>query len=175
MHKKGDEEIRREFSRAVREVKHPATMKRLEASERLFLDTIEGKEEDVAEQIEQIHESETSPLHYNNEASLRSVIKLAYYTYKENYEQFEELPTGVGFADIVYVPKPESLWPVLIIELKWNQTAQTAINQIKDKNYPSKLKDFGGEIVLVGINYNKDAPAGKRKHECKIERLPVKR
>ena len=169
-----NEEIKREFGRAVRNVEHPATMKRLAASEQLFLDTIEGKEEAVAAQIEQIHKEETSPLHYNNEASLRSVIKLAYYAYKENYEQFEELPTGVGYADVVYIPKPESLWPPLIIELKWNKSAQTALDQIKNREYPSKLKDFGKEIVLVGVNYDKNASTGKSKHECKIERVQVR-
>lgn len=58
------------------------------------------------------------PLHHNKEDSLRSVIKLAYYTYKDHYLQWEELPAGEGYADIVYLPRRDSDYPVLVIELK---------------------------------------------------------
>ena len=167
-----NEEIRLEFQRSIREVHHPATLKRLEESDRLFLDTLQGNEEAVAAQIEKIHAEETSPLHYNREESLRSVIKLAYYTYRDHYLQFEELGAGEGFADIVYLPKQNSAWPALIIELKWNQSADGAIAQILNKKYPNALKSFEGEILLVGVNYDKNAPSGKRKHACKIIRIP---
>lgn len=80
-----------EFSRCIREVKHTATLKRLEKSEKLFDDTIHMREEEVAGQIEKIHIEETAPVHYNRENSLRSVIKLAYYAYRYNYIQWEEL------------------------------------------------------------------------------------
>lgn len=166
-----NEEIRQEFQRAIREVDNKETVRRLKESDKLFLDTINGNEEGVAAQIEKIHAEETSPLHYNKEDSLRSVIKLAYYTYRDNYLQWEELPAGVGFADIVYLPKHNSDWPALVIELKWNRSAEGAIDQIRKKNYPEALKDFGSEIILVGISYDKDAPAGERKHRCRIERV----
>ncbi|MBR4694546.1 MAG: AAA family ATPase, partial [Selenomonadaceae bacterium] len=166
-----NEEIKMEFRKSVREVEHKETMKRLAESDQLFLDTIEGKEEAVAAQIEKIHAEETSPLHYNTEASLRSVIKLAYYTYRDNYLQWEELPAGVGFADIVYLPKPESLWTVLVVELKWNRSAEGAIEQILRKEYPDSLKGYGGDILLVGVNYDKNAPAGERKHSCRIVKM----
>ncbi len=165
-----NEEIKLEFQKAVREVDHEATLKRLEESDQLFLDTLEMKEEAVASQIEQIHREETAPLHYSKEDSLCSVIKLAYYTYRDHYLQFEELPSGDGYADIVYLPKRDSDWPVLVIELKWNESAYAAINQIKNRKYPESLKGYGNDILLVGINYDKDALAGKRKHSCKIEK-----
>ena len=166
-----NEEIRREFRRSIREVRHEPTLKRLEESEQLFRDTICGNEKAVAEQIEKIHAEETSPLHYNREDSLRSVIKLAYYTYRDHYLQWEELPAGTGYADIVYLPKKDSGWPALIIELKWNSSAESAMDQILKKQYPDALKDYGSEVLLVGISYDKNAPDGKRKHRCRI--LPV--
>lgn len=169
-----NEEIKLEFQKAVREVAHEATLKRLEESDRLFLNTLEMNEEAVAAQIEKIHREETSPLHYSKEESLRSVIKLAYYTYRDHYLQFEELPSGNGYVDIVYLPIRESDWPALVIELKWNQSAYTAIQQIKDRKYPESLKNYGGDILLVGINYDKDVPVGKRKHSCKIERYAAR-
>ena len=123
-----------------------------------------------AAQIEKIHREETASLLYSREDSLRSVIKLAYYTYRDHCLQFEELPSEDGYADIVYLPKHDSDWPALVIELKWNKGADAAISQIKDRRYPEILKNYGGDILLVGINYDKDAPVGKRKHSCKIEK-----
>ncbi len=168
-----NEEIRMEFARSVREVSHVETMNRVAESDKLMYDTIHMDEEAVAAQIEKIHFEETVPLHYNREDSLRSVIKLAYYTYKDHYLQWEELPAGAGYADIVYLPKCGSDYPALVIELKWNKSAEGAVGQIKKKNYPKALENYGGDILLVGINYDKAAPAGKRKHTCKIEKYTV--
>ena len=81
------------------------------------------------------------------------------------------MPAGNGYADVLYLPKQDSGFPALIIELKWNESAEGAVAQIKNRNYPAALRDFAGEILLVGINYNKDAPAGERKHHCVIERV----
>ena len=144
------------------------TIRRVRESDRLILDTVQGNEEAVAAQIEKIHREETAPLFYHNEQSLRSVIKLAYFSYKDQYMKFEELPSGDGYADIVYLPKKMSPMPALVIELKWNQVAEGAIAQIKEKKYPEALWDYGGEILLVGIAYDRDAE--KRKHSCVIER-----
>ena len=165
-----NEEIKLEFLKAVREVRHEETAKRLNESDQLFLDTLNGNEEAVSAQIEKIHREENSPLHYNKEDSLRSVIKLAYYTYRDHYVQFEELASGEGYADVVYLPRQGSDWPILVIELKWNKSAEGAIAQIKDRKYPEVLKDYGSEMLLVGINYDKDAPVGERKHYCRIEK-----
>lgn len=166
-----NEEIKLEFQKAIREVNHKETLKRLEESDKLFLDTIDGKEEAVAKQIEKVHREETAPLHYNKEDSLRSVIKLAYYTYREHYVQFDELPSGEGYVDIAYIPKHDSGWPALVIELKWNESAEGAISQILKKKYPESLENFGNEIVLVGISYDKDAPGGDKSHHCRIVKL----
>ena len=166
-----NEEIRREFQKSIRLVHHSATLQRLAESDQLFLDTLVGNEEAVAAQIEKVHREETLPLHYNKEASLRSVIKLAYYTYRDHYLQWEELPSGEGYADVVYLPKQDSDWPAMVIELKWNGSAEGAIDQILRKHYPDSLKDYGGEILLVGINYDKSEPAGERKHTCKIVKV----
>lgn len=165
-----NEEIRLEFSRAIRTVKNSETIKRVQESDQLILNTVHQNADAVAAQIEKIHREETAPLHYNKEESLRSVIKLAYFSYKDQYIKLEELPSGDGYADIVYLPKPRSAYPALVIELKWNKTAEGAIAQIRKKHYPDILKDYGSEILLVGINYDKDAPAGTRKHTCIIEK-----
>ena len=163
-----NEEIRQEFQRSIHEVKHEAALKRLEESEKLFTDTILKNEEAVARQIEKVHLEETTALHYNREDSLRSVIKLAYYSYRDHYLKFEELPAGNGYADIVYYPRPDSDWPVLVIELKWNQDAEGAIQQILDRKYPAVFADAGRTILLVGITYDRNADSGRKKHSCRI-------
>ena len=53
----------------------------------------------------------------------------------------------------------------MIVELKWNKDAEGAIKQIKDRNYPKILTNYGGKIVLVGINYDEDT----KTHTCVIE------
>jgi len=164
-----NEEIRLEFSRTIRQDRDPETMKRVQESDQLILDTIHRRTEAVAAQIEKVHIEATNPLNSNNEHTLRAVIQLAYFSYKKYYLKLEELPAGHGYADIVYLPKPREMVPALIVELKWNQTADSAIDQIKDRNYPAVLNGYQGEILLVGINYCKDTPAGQRQYTCKIE------
>lgn len=164
-----NEEIRLEFARAIRQVKRDDTIRRIRESDRLIENTVNRKEEAVAEQIEKIHEEE-APLYYNNEQALRSVIKRAYFSYGDEYLMFEELPAGSGYADIVYLPKKRSMLPILVIELKWNQSADGTISQIKNRRYPEAVKGYGGEILLMGISYDRNAPAGKQKHQCRIEK-----
>lgn len=164
-----NEEIRMEFAKAVRQAKRDDTIRRVRESEQLIADTVHGNEMAVAMQIEKIHEEESS-LYYNNEQALRSVIKRAYFSYGDEYLLFEELPAGSGYADIVYLPKKDSVLPVLVIELKWNQSVNGAIRQIKNRHYPDAVRGYGGEILLVGISYDKNAAAGERKHQCKIEK-----
>ena len=60
-------------------------------------------------------------------------------------------------------------YPLMVVELKWDQTSQTAIGQIRERNYPERLKGFE-KILLVGISYCKDS----KKHECSIEEYSVK-
>ena len=163
-----NEEIKKEFQQSIHEVRHTATLKRLDESEKLFSDTIHMNETAVAAQIEKIHAEETSPLHYNREDSLRSIVKLAYFTYRDHYLQMEEPPAGEGYADIIYIPRHDSSWPALVIELKWKQDADGAISQILKKDYPKAIANLGCPILLVGISYDRNAPAGERRHSCRI-------
>ena len=166
-----NEEIRREFAKTIRIVKRDETIRRVRESDQLIYDTIHMNADAVAAQIEKIHAEETAVLFYNDEQASRSVIKLAYFSYKDHYLKLEELPAGDGYADIVYLPKKNSHLPALVIEMKWNKSAEGALAQIKDKHYPDAVKGLGCDILLVAINYDKNAGAGKRKHECVIEKM----
>ena len=123
-------------------------------------------EEAVAEYIEQAHRKLASILGYNNEETLRSVVSIAYYTAIRFYQFLKEFPSGKGFADMVFLPYKHVNKPLIVIELKKNDTAESAIAQIKEKKYTESLEKYSGEILLVGITYDDD-----KKHYCKIERM----
>lgn len=119
----------------------------------------------VAVGIEKAHE-EISILQYNDENSLSCTINLAFYFAREYYTMIRELPTGKGFADVCLIPRKHHLdKPAVVIELKWDKNATGALAQIIEKNYGNALKDYQGNLLLVGINYNKTT----KKHECIIE------
>lgn len=164
-----NEEIRIEFARMIHRVNNRETLERVKDSVQLIEDVVTGNADAVAEQIERIHRQECTPLHYNREQSLRAVIKMAFFAYRDHYMQFEELAGGTGYADIVYLPRRYSDYPALVIELKWEDTKETAIHQIKERNYPDALKGFDGDILLVGISYDKED--AQKKHHCVIELL----
>ena len=106
----------------------------------------------------------------SNENSLSSVLAIAYLCAMQYYfKPIRELPTGRGFADFVFIPKQEYVmdYPALVVELKWNKDVKTAINQIKDRQYPQSVLQYTGNILLVGINYDKKTKV----HECIIEEL----
>lgn len=95
-----------------------------------------------------------SVIQYHNENSLSSVLAIAYLSAMQYYfKPVRELPSGRGFADFVFIPKPEykSDYPALVVELKWNQNAQTAMQQIKDRKYPDSVLEYTGDILLVAI------------------------
>lgn len=163
-----NEEIRQELTMAVESRKWNEMITFQQESEHLLEATLDMDEEAVEEGIEKIHTEYVSNIQYNNENSLSSVLAIAYLSSMEYYfKPVRELPTGRGFADFVFIPKPEyvSSYPALVVELKWNKNAETALQQIKEKKYPESIKQYTGDILLVGINYDKKT----KKHQCLIE------
>ncbi|MCD7766919.1 MAG: ATP-binding protein, partial [Lachnospiraceae bacterium] len=165
-------EVADAFKTAVKSTRWNEVIRALVQSETLLQATINGDERAVAETLELAHETCASSIEYNDENSLSCAIMLAYYTARNDYEIFRELPSGKGFADYAFVPRRNTDKPAMIIELKYNRSADTAIRQIHDNRYDGKLKGFGGKVILVGINYDKDAKGKNQKHHtCVIERM----
>ena len=162
-------EIRIEYYNISRRVRHQRTIDRLKECDELFKATAEMDEKKVAEGIQKVHERECSPRHYNREESLRSVIKLAYYTYNDQYLRLEEAGGGTGYADMVYIPRKYSDMPLLIIELKKDDTPENAIKQIRERNYAAPYVDMDVDILLIGVAYDSNDPA--KTHRCVIEEL----
>lgn len=170
-----NQEVQKEFINCIEDGGWEPVMDAIRKSEELLNATISGDEDTVAKIIEHVHQENTSILAYNDENSLACVISLAYYSAKKNYVIYRELVGGKGFADLVFIPRKTTQTPAIVVELKWNQTADAAIDQIKRKEYVQSLKDYRGEVLLVGINYESKDSDGEnyKKHFCKIERVTI--
>lgn len=167
-----NEEIRQEFVTATKRRKWNELIEFQRKSEKLLEATLDMDQETVAEEIEKIHTEYASAIQYNNENSLSSVLTIAYLSTLQYYfKPIREMPTGRGFADFVFVPKPEYAgdYPALLVELKWNQNAETALKQIREKKYPSSLEQYAGDILLIGISYDKK----DKSHRCMIEKYKI--
>ena len=71
-------------------------------------------------------------------------ISLALYAARNFYTVYRELPTGKGLADMVFLPRrqfPDK--PALVVELKWNHSAEGALAQIKENNTVRASKIIG--------------------------------
>ena len=166
-----NEEIKLEFKTCVKNNNRYAGVYDLIKNTDMLLNDIWSlNSEAVAKIFDEAHQDHTSILTYNNENSLANVIAISLFLSTTNtYNVVRELPTGKGYADLVYLPKPGVNKPALLIELKFDKSAQTAITQIKEKNYLQFFKDYKGEVLLVGINYSKDT----KTHQCIIERAKL--
>lgn len=166
-----NEEVRQEFVRAVKNGNRKELVKAVQLSDQLLDATLNLDTATVSEILEEFLQSTTSPKFYNNEQALRSVVIMAYLSSVDHYMRFEELASGKGYSDILFLPNVTSSKPALLIELKWDKSAPGAILQMKKKNYPQILEKFKyhGEVLLIGINYNTKS----KKHTCKIERYQL--
>ena len=164
-----NQEIKNEFISTMYQNTHYAGVYDLIHDTNVLLNNIYTFNGDaVAKIFDKAHEEHTSILKYNDENSLACVITLSLLLCcRDLYDVRRELPAGKGFADLVYIPKKGINKPALLIELKFDQSAQSAIEQIKTKQYTNFFANYCGDVLLVGINYNKKT----KHHECLIEKF----
>jgi hypothetical protein len=160
-----NEEVRAELRDAVEESSHAEVARIVRESDSLLEATWDMDEEAVAEGISHAHDSGCAPAFYNNEQALRAVVKSAFIAAVDHYATIEELPSGRGLADVVFLPRRGIAAPALVVELKWDRSPEAAIAQVRARDYPAVLRDWGGPILLVGITYNRKTKA----HVCRIE------
>lgn len=160
-----NEEVRSAFAAAVKETDWTPVIQAIRESDRLLRATWNRDKDAVAEGIERVHQANASILQYNNENALSCVIALAYYNAVNEYTVIREAPAGKGYADLIFLPRRHCSRPAMIVELKYNDSAESALKQIQNRQYPEALKEYQGNLLLVGINYNKK----DKKHSCLIE------
>ena len=161
-----NKEVSDELLNAVEDTSWSRLIDAITASQDLLDATIACNEQAVAHAIDLAHDENTSILAYNDENSLACVLSIAYIWAKNEYIIHREYATGKGYADLVMIPRRNVDKPALVVELKFNHAADTAIDQIKRKEYPAKIAEYTGCILLVGISYDKET----KQHECKIEK-----
>ena len=165
-----NQEVQDEFIRCIKyEGNWAGVTDAIQKSDKLLTDTINGNERAVENALRQLHFESTSLLEYNDENSLACLINLAYYAAKKYYTVVRELETGEGFADVVFIPYKATDKPAIIMELKYNNSADTAIKQIKEKRYHGALSDHLDNLLMVGIGYDRKS----KEHTCKIERFTI--
>ena len=160
-------EVAGELENAIAANNWTNVVETLNDSEELLEHLLSGEADKVAAGIDAAHERNASILKYNDENALACVINLALYTARNKYKIIREMPPGRGFADMVFVPWHNVNMPAIVVELKWKQSAQTAMDQIRERNYPEAMKDYVGEVMLCGVNYDKETKV----HTCVIERI----
>ena len=159
-------EVLNEWKNAIRiDKKYEVTNRIIKESKELLTQTLAGNEQAVAEALDTSHIHVTSNRSYNNEDALASAIYLAYIYALNEYTAIKEVTAGKGFADVVYIPL-EASKTAMVIELKHNGSAESGIEQIKNKQYFDCLSHYEGDLLLIGINYDE----GTRMHEAKIEK-----
>lgn len=162
-----NEEVRKAFTGAVEGTDWSPVIEAIRASDRLLQATWNRDADAVAAGIEESHMANASILKYNDENSLRCVLRLAYYNAVNEYTIIDEMPSGKGYADLVFIPRPFSDKPAMVIELKYSKSAEGAIAQIKKQQYMKALEAYKGNVLLVGINYHKNG--SDKNHTCIIE------
>ena len=161
-----NKEVSQEYINAISTMDWSEVTASVEDSRKLLEALWNMDERAVAEGIDKAHK-EISILQYNNENTLSCTINLAFYFAREYYTIVRELPTGKGFADVCFIPREIHLdKPAVLIELKWDKSAAGALSQIKEKQYTDTLKQYQGNLLLVGINYDKIT----KEHTCVIEK-----
>lgn len=90
----------------------------------------------------------------------------------ESYQDVLTLLVHLGYLGYdsetreVFIPRQKYAdKPAMLVELKWDRDADTALRQIREKRYPQSLKDWQGELLLVGLSYDKKT----RQHSCLVE------
>ena len=162
-------EVAKAFQMALKTGEWSEISRAISRCDELLLATIDKNADKVAEIMELAHETYTSVLTYNNENSLSCVLTMAYFTAPAYYDIIREHPAGKGYADFIFKPRANAGWrPAMVVELKYNKSADTAIRQIKEKRYQGALSGYGDKILLVGINYDAEGD-GKKHHTCVIE------
>lgn len=158
-------EVEEAFRYAIQEAEWHEVTDAIRASRSLLQSTWQMNAAVVAEAIDKVHMQSESIFSYNDENSLSCVLNLAYYGAKDFYNVIREMPTGKGYADFVFVPKKNRNVPAIIMELKYGKSPEDALAQIRERNYMAGLPDYQNNMLLVGINYDKET----KKHTCMIE------
>lgn len=166
-----NKEVLQVFKTSTKNRDWTVTFRALQNSRKLLEATWACDQETVAELLEAAHDKAGNRA-YHSEAGLSYAVQLAYYAAQDLYTVIPELDTGKGYADLAFIPRKPDI-PAILVELKYREDADTAISQIHRQKYPDRLQLYKGNLILVGINYDKTVSnydTAFKHHSCQIER-----
>ena len=166
-----NKEVLEVFKTSTKNRDWTVTFRALQNSQKLLQATWNCDKETVAQLLEAAHDKAGNKT-YHSEAGLSYAVQLAYYAAQDLYTIIPELDTGKGFADLAFIPKKPDI-PAMLVELKYEKDADTAIAQIHRQKYPDRLRLYKGNLILVGINYDRTVSNESvefKHHSCEIEK-----
>ena len=129
----------------------------------------------MTEILQFAHNTESPIFSYNKETELSAIVNLCYLSARNRYRVEREDKAGKGFVDFIFYPECKND-DCIILELKVDSTPETAIAQIKKKDYALCFKGklgekppYTGRVLAVGISYSRKT----KEHRCKIEVLEL--
>jgi len=161
-------EILKEFERAVKVIDWKEYINPINTSNELYEATIKGDTEFINKTLDYNHQIFSTMYGKNTEAVLQMIIHLSYYNCRDNYTILKESSVSTGRADVAFIPKDYNHIP-MIVELKQNGTAETALEQIESKKYINIFDGYHGKVLFVGINYESKTLC----HDSKIEYVEI--
>ncbi len=161
-------EIKAVLMDIVREQNWYERMETIRRSENLLKAIKELDGTTVATIIQDIHNSPAvALLDYNDEESLTYCVMTGLlWSTLDDYSYHREDQAGKGRVDLVYEPITRRQ-PLILIEFKYDDSAEEAIKQIKEKEYFKRYAGQYRNIILVGINFSTKT----KDHQCLIEKL----
>ncbi len=161
-------EIRQEFQNAIEELHWKEIINPISNSMKLYEETLQGNTSFINETLDYNHKELAGPFNKNKEDILGGIVQISYYSLKKYYDILKEPSTTKGRADLVFKPRDCYHIP-FIIELKADESADKAIEQIKNKEYIETLGSYKGKVLLLGISYNSET----LKHDSKVETIEI--
>ena len=158
-----NKELMLKFNEAIKDDCMDEISRLVLQSNEMLKATLNKDTEKMAEIIQEAHDINIPIIQYNNENSLAIVLSLVYLNARNYYHIVREMPSGIGFADFIFYSRDKSK-PSFIVELKYNSTAQKALDQIFEKRYDQALKNYPGEKLAIGISYD----SKNKKHDILI-------
>ena len=160
-------EIKAVLMDIVREQNWYERMETIRRSENLLKAIKELDGTTVATIIQDIHNSPAvALLDYNDEESLTYCVMTGLlWSTLDDYSYHREDQAGKGRVDLVYEPITRRQ-PLILIEFKYDDSAEEAIKQIKEKEYFKRYAGQYRNIILVGINFSTKT----KDHQCLIEK-----
>lgn len=132
-------ELMDEFAKTIREKKSLGYINRLAVeSDRMLKATLKGDSRTVEEILSDAHNTETPLLDYNDETELTAIVNLVYLAARDSYYVEREDKAGKGYVDFIFYPERAGD-DGIILELKVDDTPDSAIAQIKDREYMLKF------------------------------------